>query len=58
MPTPTLPGKNACLLADRDPLFLGVFNVVSCCVLRLFGRIYTGANNRTTLGTSVCRITI
>jgi hypothetical protein len=38
MHTHILPGKNACLSADRDPLSLGVLNVIPCCVVRVSGR--------------------
>ena len=30
-----------------DTLFLGVSNVVPCCVLRIFGRVPIGAYDRT-----------
>ncbi|MDZ4793088.1 MAG: hypothetical protein SGI96_18330, partial [Bacteroidota bacterium] len=46
--------KNACLSADRDPLFLGVFNVVSCCVLRIPCRVQIGTHHRESTGKKIC----
>ncbi len=45
--------KNACLSADRDSLFLGVFDVVSRCVLRVPGRIQVRVYDRAPEGKAV-----
>ena len=46
MPTLILLVKNVCLSADRAPLFLGVFNAVSRCVLRIPALLnFPGGNN-------------
>ena len=37
-----------------DSLFLGVFNVISCCVLWIFGRKSTGALHRKAQGKTIC----
>jgi hypothetical protein len=36
-----------------DPLFLGVFNVVSCCVLWFPGRKFSGTPGRATAGKTI-----